>query len=194
VRFLAPEEQARANFYALLARLFYAPPDEGFLKALAAADELDAEDETLAARWRELIAAAALTQPDAVRAEYDDAFVGTGKSPVTLYAAAYSLRYTNETPLAALRSDLAALGLARREGAGEPEDHLAALCDTMRYLIAEEQRPLDEQQRFYDRWIKPNYEALCAAIDASERTSFYKVVGRMAKAFFSLEQAAFEML
>ena len=60
LRFMPPEEQARANFYALLARLFYAPPDEGFLKTLAAADELDAEDEALAARWRELIAAAPL--------------------------------------------------------------------------------------------------------------------------------------
>ena len=194
VRFVAPEEQARANFYALLARLFYAPPDEGFLKSLAGADELDAEDETLAKRWRELIAAAALTDAEAVRDEYDAAFVGTGKAPVTLYSTAYSLRYTNETPLAALRGELAALGLARRESAGEPEDHIAALCDTMRYLIAEQERPLAEQRRFYERWIEPNYEPLCAAIDASERTSFYKVVGRMAKAFFSLEQAAFEML
>ena len=42
VRFMAPEEQARANFYGLLARLFYSPPDAAFLKALAMADELDA--------------------------------------------------------------------------------------------------------------------------------------------------------
>ena len=192
--FVAPEEQARANFYALLARLFYAPPDEALLKALASADELAAEDETLAARWRELIAAAALSEAEAVREEYDAVFVGTGKAAVTLYSTAYSLRYTNETPLAALRADLAALGLARRESTGEPEDHIAGLCDTMRHVIAEQQRPLEEQRRFYERWIKPNYEPLCAAIEASERTSFYKAVARMAKAFFSLEQAAFEML
>jgi TorA maturation chaperone TorD len=161
LQFVAPEEQARANFYGLLARLFYGPPDTALLKALATSDELDAEDETIAARWRELVAAAATTETDAVRAEYDETFVGTGKSPVTLYACAYSIRYTNETPLAALRGDLAALG---------------------------------QQRRFYERWIRPNYEALCAAIEASERTSFYRHVARMAKAFFSLEQAAFEML
>lgn len=194
LRFAAPEEQARANFYALLARLFYAAPDEGLLKALATADELKAEDETLAARWRELVAAAALTEAEAVRSEYDRVFVGTGKAPVTLYASAYSLRYTNETPLAALRGDLAALGLARREGTGEPEDHIAALCDAMRHLISDPERPLEEQQRFFDRWIRPNYEALCAAIDKSEHTAFYRVVARVAKTFFSLEQAAFEML
>jgi TorA maturation chaperone TorD len=194
LRFVAPEEQARGNFYALLARLLYAPPDEGLLKALATADELDAEDETLAARWRELIAAAAVTEPEAVRWEYDAAFIGAGKAPVTLYATAYSLRYTNETPLAALRADLAALGLARRGAAGEPEDHIAALCDVMRHVISDPQRPLDEQQRFFDRWIRPNYEPLCAAIEKSELTSFYRVVARLAKTFFSLEQAAFEML
>jgi TorA maturation chaperone TorD len=194
LQFVAPEEQARANFYGLLARLFYAPPDASLLKALALADELDAEDETLAARWRELMAAAAATEAEAVREEYDETFVGTGKAPVTLYACAYSTRYTNETPLAALRGDLAALGLGRREQAGEPEDHIAALCDTMRHLVAEQQRPLDEQQRFFARWIRPNYEALCSAIEASERTSFYRHVARMAKTFFSLEQAAFEML
>jgi len=194
VRFMAPEEQARANFYGLLARLFYSPPDAAFLKALAMADELDAEDETLAARWRGLIAAAAATEAEAVREEYDAAFVGTGKAPVTLYVCAYSIRYTNETPLAGLRADLAALGLGRREQAGEPEDHIAALCETMRHLIAQQQRPLEEQQRFFERWMRPNYEALCSAIEASERTSFYRHVAHMAKAFFSLEQAAFEML
>jgi len=194
LRFVAPEEQARGNFYALLARLFYAPPDEGFLKALAMADEIDAEDEALAERWRELVAAAAVTQAEAVRWEYDAAFIGAGKAPVTLYAAAYSLRYTNETPLAALRAHLAELGLARREAAGEPEDHIAALCDVMRHLIAGGEQPLEEQQRFFDRWIRPNYEPLCAAIEKSEHTSFYRFVGRLAKAFFSLEQSAFEML
>jgi TorA maturation chaperone TorD len=194
LQFVAPEEQARANFYGLLARLFYAPPDASLLKALAMADELDAEDETLAASWRGLLAAAAATEAEAVRAEYDETFVGTGKAPVTLYACAYSLRYTNETPLAALRADLAALGLGRREQAGEPEDHIAALCDTMRHAVGGGERPLEEQRRFFERWIKPNYEALCGAIEASERTSFYRHVARMAKAFFSVEQAAFEML
>src|SRR5256714_15512870 len=95
LRFMPPEEEARANFYGVLAGLFYAPPEEALLKALAGADELDAEDETLAARWRELIAAAAVTPAEAVREEYDRAFIGTGEAPGTLYASAYSLRYTN---------------------------------------------------------------------------------------------------
>jgi TorA maturation chaperone TorD len=190
---LPPEEQARANFYALLARLFYAPPDGPLLEALAAED-LAAEDETLAAAWRELARAAGTADAEAVREEFDTAFVGTGKSPVTLYTSAYSIRYSNEAPLAELRGALAGLGLARRAQAAEPEDHIAALCDTMRHLIADEAHDLDEQKRFFDRWIYPTVEPLCGAIEKSEHTAFYKTVARFAKGFFSLEHSAFEML
>jgi len=189
---LRPEEQGRANFYALLSRLFYAPADAGLLAALGQADELEADDEIIAARWRELAKAAATANPDAVREEYETAFVGTGKAPVTLYTSAYSIKYTNETPLVLLRGELATLGLVRRNEAGEPEDHIAALCDTMRYLVSEREFP--EQQRFFARWIQPISEPLCNAIEQSEHTAFYKTIGRLAKAFFSLEHSAFEML
>ncbi|HUQ76261.1 MAG TPA: molecular chaperone TorD family protein [Burkholderiales bacterium] len=194
VRTLAPEDEARANFYALLSRLFYAPADAALLDALASADDLPAEDESLSKCWRELRAAAAAADPETVREEYEKVFVGTGKSPITPYTSAYSIRYTNETPLAILRGELAELGLARRNNAGEPEDHIAALCDAMRHLVAEQQRELGEQKRFFERWIAPSADPLCSAIESSEHTAFYKPVGRLAKAFFSLEQSAFEML
>ena len=191
---LPPEEQARANFYALISRLFYCAPDAGLLAALAQADDLDADDEIIASAWRDLTKAAANAEPEAVREEYEAAFIGTGKAPITLYTSAYSVRYSNEMPLAALRGELAALGLGRRTDATEPEDHIAALCDVMRHFIAEQERDLAEQRRFFERWIHPIVEPLCDAIEASEVTAFYKCVGRMAKAFFSLERSAFEMI
>lgn len=191
---LSPEDQARANFYALLSRLFYAPPDAGLLAALGSADELAAEDPVLAKAWRELCAAAARGDVEALREEYETTFVGTGRAPITLYTSAYSIKYTNEAPLALLRGELAELGLARRSAAGEPEDHIAALCDVMRHLIAEQQIELARQKQFFERWIRPSAEPLCAAIEASELAAFYKAIGRLAKTFFSLEQSAFEML
>lgn len=194
VRTLAPEDQARANFYALLSRLFYAAPDADFLAAIASADELEAEDEVLARRWRELCEAAARAGVDALRDEFETTFIGTGKALITPYTSAYSIRYTNETPLAALRGQLAQLGLARRSEAGEPEDHIAALCDVMRHLIAEQQRDLPTQKQFFERWIQPSAEPLCAAIERSSLGPFYKSAGRLAKSFFLLEQSAFEML
>ena len=191
---IASEEQARANFYGLLARLFYSAPDAALLHMIATAGDMDAEDDRLAAAWRDLRTAAGSADAGRVREEYETAFVGTGKAPVTLYSGAYSVRFTNEVPLAALRGELAALGLARRADAGEPEDHVAALFDTMRHLIAGQVHGLEEQQRFFARWIAPIVEPLCAAIEASEVADFYRRVARLAKAFLTVEQAAFEML
>jgi TorA maturation chaperone TorD len=190
---LPPEEEARAHFYALLARLFYAAPDAALLKAIAGG-KIEGEEPTLARAWRTLSQAARDADPEVVREEYETAFVGTGKSPVTLYTAAYTVRYTNEMPLARLRGELRALGLARQDNVNEPEDHIAALCDTMRHLIAEQQRDLEAQKRFFDGWIRPAAERLCDAISASPHTSFYKPVAQFAKSYFALEQSAFEML
>jgi TorA maturation chaperone TorD len=191
LQFLPPEEAARANFYALLARVFYAPPDAALLKAIAA-EKMEGED--LAAAWRELASAAAQADAEAVREEYETAFIGTGKAPVTLYTSAYTIRHSSEVPLAQLRGELAALGMARRASATEPEDHIAGLCDAMRHLIAEQNIHLEKQREFFSRWIAPTIEPLCSAIERSDKTSFYKLVARFAKSFFHLEQAAFEML
>ncbi len=194
VRTLPPEEQARADFYALLARLFYAPPDPALLSALAAGGELRAEEPGLAAAWRELVAAAAQADPEAVRQEYEETFVGTGKAPITLYSSAYLVRYSNDTPLVALRQELAALGLARREEVHEPEDHIAGILEVMRHLIAEREDSLDAQRNFFERWIRPTAERLCDAIERSERTRFYRTVSRLLFELCKIEHTSFEML
>lgn len=194
---LPPEEVARANFYGLLARLFYAPPDAALLRAIASADEGAAEDEIeggIGEAWQALARAASTADPEAVREEFENAFIGTGKAPVTLYTNAYTIRHTNEVPLVELRGELSRLGLGRREDVNEPEDHIAALCEVMRHLVAEQKRDLPEQKRFFDRWLHPAAEPLCAAIAQSEITGFYKHVGRFANQFFSIEHSAFEML
>ena len=187
---IAAEEQARANFYGLLARLFYAPPDAALLQAISL-EKLEGE---LAQPWEELKRAAAVADPEALREEYETAFVGTGKAPVTLYSTAYTIRFSNEVPLAELRGELARLGLARRTEVREPEDHIAALCDTMRHLVAEQKKDLEEQRRFFNRWIHPAVEPLCSAIERSDKTAFYKPVARFANRFCTLEHMAFEML
>jgi TorA maturation chaperone TorD len=64
----------------------------------------------------------------------------------------------------------------------------------MRHLVARQKANLDEQRRFFNRWIGPTVEPLCSAIERSDKTSFYKPVARFAKTFFALEQSAFEML
>jgi TorA maturation chaperone TorD len=187
---IPPEEQARADLYGLLARLFYAPPDAPLLEAIAA-QTMEGE---LGAAWSALAKAAAEADPERVREEYEDVFIGTGKAPVTPYTTAYVIKYSSETPLAELRGELARLGLARREQVGEPEDHIAALFEVMRHLVAKQKIELAEQQRFFSRWIHPALDPLCDAIERSDKTVFYKHVARFAKGFCALEHTAFEML
>ena len=191
---LPPEEVARANFYGLLARLFYAPPDERLLDAIASSGSIEAEGGGIAAAWQALAAAAGAADTESVREEYEAAFVGTGKAPVTLYTTAYTVRYSSETPLAQLRGELAAMGLARRSDAFEPEDHIAGLCDAMRHLIAEQKRDLSEQSRFFGRWLAPAADPLCDAIRTHPGALFYRYVADFAKSFFRLEHSSFEML
>jgi TorA maturation chaperone TorD len=193
---LPPEEIARANFYGLLARLFYAPPDTVLLDALASASDPADEDsdDGIGAAWQALAREAAVADAETLREEYENAFIGTGKAPISLYTNSYTIRYSNEVPLVELRGELSALGLGRREAVHEPEDHIAALCEVMRHLVAGQKRDLPEQKRFFERWIFPAAEPLCAAIAASPVTGFYKSVGQFAKQFFLIEHSAFEML
>ena len=141
---LAPEDQARAEFYALLGRLYTAPPDAPLL-ALVGASELwsDADGNPLAGAWNRLILASRAMDADAAEQEYTELFVGVGKSEVDLHASHWLPGHVMEKPLADLRTELAELGLARQPGVTTYEDNLGALCETMRILVAgrDERRP-----------------------------------------------------
>lgn len=192
---LPPEEAARANFYGLLARLFYAAPDEALLESMAAADEIVAEDSaaSFALAWRDLALAAAATDAAAVTEEYQTLFVGTGKAPVSLYAATYLINSAVDAPLVEVRDYLARRNVARRTSVFEPEDHFAALCELMRFLIAEQHAPLAEQMSVFNRFLWPATTPLCAAIRGAEHAAFYRTVASFAERFLEIEHAAFRM-
>lgn len=196
---LPPEETARANFYGLLARLFYAPPDAELLAALAGAEEIVTEAQagesaaSLALAWRDLMLAAAAADAEAVTEEYETLFVGVGKAPVSLYAGAYLMKSAVDSPLVDIRDYLAAHGLARRSAVGEPEDHIAALCEVMRYLVAEQQATVAEQSKFFMRFLWPSATPLCDAISRAELARLYKPIAMFALNFLQVEFEAFKM-
>ncbi|MGH8737932.1 MAG: TorD/DmsD family molecular chaperone [Burkholderiales bacterium] len=192
---LVPEEAARADFYGLLARLFCAAPDEALLETLAAADEIVAEDSaaSFALAWRDLALAAAAADAAAVAQEYQTLFVGTGRAPVSLYAATYLVNTAVDAPLVELRNYLATRNLARRTSVFEPEDHFAALCELMRLLIAEQHAPLAEQMSVFSHFLWPATAPLCAAICGAEQAVFYRAVACFAERFLEIEYAAFRM-
>jgi TorA maturation chaperone TorD len=191
----APEDRARADLYALIARLFYAPPDAGLLQALAEADEIVGEDDSvaLAEAWGVLQRACAATDEEAAQEEYDELLIGVGKAPVAPYVGAYCEQTGPESLLVELRAYLAARGLGRQSSVSEPEDHVAALCELMRHLISVQHAELDEQSECFHRFIYPGAVRLCDAILGAESANFYKAVARFARTFFELERTAFEM-
>jgi TorA maturation chaperone TorD len=194
---LSAEDQARADLYALLARLLLAPPDAALLAGLAAADPICAGGEVrpLEDAWERLVLAAAAVDAGAVADEFAQLFISTGTPPVNPYGSLYLCGFINDKPLAALRTDLARLRLARAPGVGELEDHLGALCETMRVLAGggalAPRRTLAEQKQFFEAHLAPWYERCLADIAAAQGANFYRLVAAFAGAFLAIEAEAF---
>jgi len=196
---LEAEDLARADLYALLGSLFYAPPPKEILSNIAANAVL-CNDESVTDfchAWRALQQAATQTDAEAVKDEFETAFIGTGRQPVMLYGSFYESGFLHEKPLVLLREDLTKMGIARRGDRHEPEDHVSALCDVMRLLIAgDAETPpaaLSLQRDFFRSHIAPWYARLDTAIAGASQTHFYKHVARLMREFFALEDTAFDM-
>ncbi len=198
-REIPAEDQARADFYALLARLYGGAPDGPLLAALAAADELPVEGSDAAARdlasaWRALTTASAAADAAAAAEEYQDLFIGVGRSAVSLHASAY-ISPSGGSALPELRAALARLGLARQDGVNVYEDHLAAICETMRVLIGGapgvEPRPIAQQQAFFAAYVAPWVAACCSAIKNSPVANYYRRVAEFTEFFMVIERDSF---
>ena len=192
------EELARAEVYGLLAQLFYASPGEELYAQLqVAATEAPAPGAFLETSWGELVAASRRLPAAAVREEHDALFLGVGKPEVFLYGSYFIAGALNEKPLVVLRHDLRALGLERPEGVLETEDHIAALSEVMRYLIAGDDlgvSNLANQQKFFNAHLRGWTDTLWDALAAHPRADFYRAVGRFARDFFAVEAQGFDML
>jgi TorA maturation chaperone TorD len=193
------EETARAEVYGLLAQLYYSPPGAELLGALrVAVTEAPAAGGFLEEPWRELVGAARAQSDQEIAAEYDTLFGGVGRPDVYLFGSHYLSGFLNERPLAQLRDDLGDLGLTRDEATmPETEDHVAYLCEVMRYLIAGDDvavANLTRQREFFMRHLQPWAEPMCDAIASHPSARFYAALARFTRAFFSVEQQGFDLL
>lgn len=192
------EETARAEVYGLLAALYYAAPAAELYENLrVAVTAAPAEGALLESSWGELVAAARAQSLEATAREYDALFGGVGKPEVYLFGSHYLSGFLNEKPLAALRTDIAALGLARDEAMPETEDHVAYLCEVMRYLIAGDDvavANLTRQREFFARHVQPWLPLMCEAIARHPKARFYAALAGFTQAFISVEAQGFDML
>jgi TorA maturation chaperone TorD len=189
---IAPEDQARAEFYALLGRLLGAAPDAAVLAALGASETWpDDGANPLAAAWNRLVLATRAMDAEAAEQEYTDLFVGVGKAECNLHAS-YWMREAAEPALVRLRAELASLGLGRRSGSALYEDHLASLFETMRILVCGmDGRPpatVAVQRDFFERWLAPWAIDCCNAITQAQIANYYRRVAEFTCLFVAVER------
>jgi TorA maturation chaperone TorD len=192
------EELARAEVYGLLAALFHAAPtDQLYQQLRVAVTEAPAAGAFLERNWTELVGVARRLSLMEVAQEYEALFGGVGKPEIALNGSWFLAGALNEKPLVALRDDLAALGLERSPQIAETEDHFAALCEVMRYLIAGDDLAVSNlatQQRFFTAHLRSWSESLCAVIAQHPRADFYRALAAFTADFMAVETQGFELI
>jgi TorA maturation chaperone TorD len=193
------EELQRAEVYGLLSRLWFAPPDAALLGQFAVAVTAAPQPGSfLEGPWQELVAAMRATRVDEVAEEHAALFIGAGKADVLPYASFHIAGALNDQPLVALRTDLAALGLASAAPEGETEDHVAFVLEVMRYLIAGDDAAvsnLERQRRFFRAHVQPWVgRSLCDAVEPHPAARVYAALARFTRAFVEVETQAFDLI
>jgi TorA maturation chaperone TorD len=194
-----PEDLARADLYGLIARFFHLPPDQTLLDQIAAsADQQDAADQApLAKAWMDVVEVAKNKPAKAWQEEFDLNFISVGKPNVVLNASFYMAGHLNEKPLVNIRKALEEFGLESAEEITETEDHLSALCEVMRYLIAGDDveiSNLTNQRVFFNTHIRPWYDDLCDGIEAIPEMHLYHPVAALTREFLAIEGQGFDMI
>ena len=194
-----PEDLARADLYGLIARLFHLAPDQALLDQVAAtADQQDATDTApLARAWMDVIEVAKNNPAKAWQDEFDLNFISVGKPNVVLNGSFYMAGHLNEKPLVNIRKALEEFGLEAAEEITETEDHLSALCEVMRYLIAGDDvgvSNLTNQRVFFNAHIRPWYDDLCDAIEGIPEMHLYHPVAVLTREFLAIEGQGFDMI
>ncbi|RRJ83962.1 TorD/DmsD family molecular chaperone [Aestuariirhabdus litorea] len=181
---LSAEDSLRAEGYALLGALLRAPASQELLNLLAGI-EIDSARSPIEHAYSTLQQSASHSQASSVSQEYQSLFIGIGRGELLPFGSWYQTGFMMEKPLIKLRQDLAELGFERQQQTHEPEDHVAALCEVMAYLVQEHSN--EQQQRFFrshiQGWILRFFEDLQNANNAS----FYIAVGQLGEALMQTE-------
>ena len=194
-----PEDLARADLYGLIARFFHLPPDQVLLDQIAAtADQQDASNEApLAKVWMDVVEVAKNNPAKAWHDEFDLNFISVGKPNVVLNASFYLAGHLNERPLVNIRRALEDFGLESAGDVTETEDHISALSEVMRYLIAGDDvgvSNLTNQRVFFNEHIRPWYDELCDSIESIPDMHLYHPVAALTREFFAIEGQSFDMI
>ena len=188
------EDRLRADLYNFLGLILSAPPDELLLAQCAS---LSGDDSDLGQAINTLAALSKRAKPKAVQSEFNKLFIGMGRGELLPYASYYLTGFLNEKPLATLRQDMTARGMARSENVFEPEDNIASLMEMMGAMIVGRfgtPATLDEQKMFFNAHIAPWARHFYSDLEGAKNSILYAAVGKLGREFMEIEVEAFRML
>ena len=179
------DQARRAAFYSLLAGLLRNAPDADVLAYCLSMDTTDQKSE-LGAAINTLVLAAKHSDPQRLKEEFHELFIGLGRGELVPYGSWYQTGFLMERPLGQLRADLAKLGFERSDDVHEPEDHIAALMEVMAMLIYEG-APQEQQRLFFETHISSWAKDFMNDLSVAETATFYRSVARLGSAFVAIE-------
>jgi len=190
-----PEEQARAGYYALLARLYYAGPDADCSPPSPAPTRSSRKASN--PRWRAPGAPSRRRGGDGRGSggglEYDQLFVGTARRShplCDLLLGRDGPRKGSGAPPERTRR----LGAGSQPSSREPEDTWPGLFDVMRHLISMSSDAAARSKKdFSSATSQVRTRGFALPASKSEKSNFYKHVARFARAFLHIESEALKV-
>lgn len=190
-RQLAEEDALRAQFYDLLAQFLSEPPTAERLQAAAG---LTGGETALGQSIDRFALVAGRCDQASADDEYSDLFIGVGRGELLPFASYYLTGFLHEKPLARLKEDMARFGVVRREDVSEPEDHVAAILETMAGLIDGrfgQVRPLAEQKQFFDAHVVSWMPVFFRDLAGASSSVLYASLADVALRFLEIEAQGF---
>lgn len=188
---LAEEDRLRAQFYDLLAQYLSSPPSAD---RLVAAGRLSGGETALGQAIERFALVAGRCDPGTADDEYNDLFIGIGRGELLPFGSYYLTGFLHEKPLAGLKEDMARFGIVRREDVREPEDHVAAVLETMAGLIDGrfgEVRSLADQKQFFDAHIVTWMPVFFRDLAEASSSVLYASLADVALRFLEIEAQGF---
>jgi TorA maturation chaperone TorD len=184
-------DAARAQEYALIAALLTRAPDARLLADLS---QLRGDATPLGVAHGAIAEAASATSAQRVEREFFDLFIGLGRGELLPYGSYYLTGFLHERPLARLREDLSAIGIARAEGVAEPEDHAGILCEIMSGLAnGRLPAPPESDRMIFDKHMAPWIGRFFTDLENANVADFYRRLGTLGRIFMDIEAEAFDL-
>ncbi len=187
------EDHARSRTYTILASLLSDVPSEELIEYLSQIELPDVDDasqdhpENVGDAWRQLKVAVEKSSLKQLDDEYHALFVGLGRGEIVPYASWHLTGFLMDKPLGELRADLRALGFESDPDRKEPEDHIAAICETMSILITADDIESYQQRRFYLQHIYSWAAKFFTELENAKNAEFYRAVAILGQRFIALE-------